>query len=121
MEEPKTITARQLEEALQTEFSQLLREQCDRAQLRYQELTTEERDQYLLEVIETLANTAFEQGKSVFANRQTVFTESLARFLRWFTHSMRGLEPRTCPVLDYCWRANSAHRERRAKVCDAAA
>jgi hypothetical protein len=49
------ITARELERVLGATFSATLCEQCRKADLRYTELTPEERDGYVIEVVEALA------------------------------------------------------------------
>ena len=54
MNEFKTISAEDIEEALQTRLSDKLKERCTSAALRYEEISAEERDNYIREVIEVL-------------------------------------------------------------------
>jgi len=54
MKQPRVISVPEVEEVLQTSLSPTLREQCLNADLRYEELTDEERDSYILEVVEVL-------------------------------------------------------------------
>jgi hypothetical protein len=55
MNNTRTITAADIEEVLQCSLGESLREQCRRANLRYQELNPEERDSYILEILDALA------------------------------------------------------------------
>lgn len=54
MNQPLVISVPEIEEVLQTSLSPALREQCLDADLRYEELTDQERDSYILEVVEVL-------------------------------------------------------------------
>ena len=54
MKQPLFISIQEIEEVFQTTLSPALREQCINADLRYEELTNEERDSYILEVVEAL-------------------------------------------------------------------
>ncbi len=54
MKKPSIITASEIEEALQTNLSPTLRKECEEALLQYEEITTEERDTYIREVINAL-------------------------------------------------------------------
>jgi hypothetical protein len=56
MGKARVITVSEIEEVLHTSLSPALREQCLDADLRYEELTNEERDSYVLEVVELLAS-----------------------------------------------------------------
>ena len=54
MKKMSIITANEIEEALQTHLSPTLRKECEEASLQYEEITTEERDTYIREVINAL-------------------------------------------------------------------
>ncbi len=52
----KIITAEDVEGILQGKLSLMLREQCQKANLRYEEINSQERDQYIVKVVEVLVN-----------------------------------------------------------------
>jgi len=113
MKQPLVISAQEIEEVLQTTLSPALREQCLNADLRYEELTDEERDTYILEVVEVLVRnnlpvagehrlSEWEKGwaENLEAFKRTKDLESLApryhgkhRLLRWKQRIIRPLVP----------------------------
>ena len=54
MNQPLVISVPEIEEVLQTSLSPALQEQCLKADLRYEEISDQERDSYILEVVEAL-------------------------------------------------------------------
>ena len=74
------MSAETLERVLGTSFSPALREQCRRANLRYEEISPEERDRYVLEIVEMFDKTcALRANTGIRENRQPwVYAEDVA-------------------------------------------
>ena len=134
MKQPIVISVSEIEEVLQTSLSLTLREQCLNADLRYEELTSEERDSYILEVVEQLIRNdlsvagehrlpEWERGwaENFEALKRGKNLESLIpgyhgkhRLLRWKQRIIRPLVPYFdyrihCLIVDWAIETNLCH------------
>lgn len=92
MKQPLVISVPEIEEVLQTSLSPALREQCLNADLRYEELTDEERDSYILEVVEVLASNDLPVvGEHRLAEWEEGWEENLEAYKR--RHDLESLIP----------------------------
>ena len=87
MAHPKVISASDIESVLQTTLSPALRAQCNEANLQYEELTPEERDHYILEVVEELTRRGADDtlrgaGQHRMPDREKGWSEILLAFKR---------------------------------------
>lgn len=86
------ISVQEIEQVLQTSFSPVLREQCLNADLRYEEITDEERDNYILEVVEFLTgNDVAVIGEHRLQEWEKGWTENLEAFKK--TQDLETLVP----------------------------
>ena len=92
MKQPRVISVPEIEEVLQTSLSSALREQCLDADLRYEELTDEERDSYILEVVDVLTrNDLSAAGEHRLPEWDEGWSENLEAFRR--TQNLESLVP----------------------------
>jgi hypothetical protein len=83
MAQIQTITVSDVEQAWQTTLNPNLREQLRQADLRYEEITPQERDQYLLEVIEVLIGEGHSAaGQKRLPEWETGWGQNLSEFLQ---------------------------------------
>jgi hypothetical protein len=83
MKQPLVISVPEIEEVLKTRLSPALREQCLNTDLRYEEITDEERDSYILEVVEFLIRNGISAaGEHRLSEWEDGWAENLEAFKR---------------------------------------